>query len=384
MTTRTALLFTLTHAFLLMTLPRAASAVCVPSPNAPQLTKSEAIVTVDPITGMTQREYELTMSVGNDVSCIDGDMNCVTNAVINVGTGTFNVAGGALCDNDGESMTVPSNNGVSGCERKLTGAGNVSVTHTVTVKPGARYIANWRLNSQFTGSCKDTNEALGWGWSNVCGSTNTIDIPPVIEAALIMGMDMSDSENLFLGPMNTLMVGKSANLTLYADTPPGSSDIVRKWRLTGAGIDVHQEISTGARSVEFEGIVPTQAGPITATLEVSGKIRGYEAPDCDYGPEESWTVTSEPFVINVTTMPCPKDLSSNQLYIPSDNKACDDGETPNPDPEPDPSSKGDDSDSSGCSAAGSASFALMGLFPVFAIAFLATKRRRIGHRCDRR
>jgi len=301
-----------------LVLPQAASAECEPRPSA-TLTMAGEIVTTSPITGQTEREYELTLRVQNTPSC-EPDVLCVNNVVINAGTGIFNVAGHALCDSDGENQTSPTDNGISACVRKLTGAGNVDATHTVRVKPGARYIANYRGNTQFASSCIDLNEALGWGWANSCGRTNTVDIPPVIEDALIMGMDMSDPKNPFLGPMNMLMVGKAAKISLFADTPGGNSGVVRRWRIQGAGVDVSKNITSGTRTVEFDGIVPTEAGSLTATLEVSGTIRGYEAPSCNFGPNESWTVTSAPFVINVGKTPCPR--SGNQLYIPSNNTAC--------------------------------------------------------------
>jgi MYXO-CTERM domain-containing protein len=354
---------------------------CEPHPIA-SLTKSGESTYTEPITGLTRRYAELQMKLESHISCAEAvlgysvsEMVLSPTAATSDGSNSVNCQGvggsGSYCSGGGTDPNgeqVSDECGASMCHHSDSGAGDANVTHTVKVLPGARYHANWRVNS---GGCHDDP----WGWSNLCGHTDSIDVPPVIEGVQLMGMDFSDLENPVVGPQNRLVVGKAVNITLLDRTP--NTEGTKTFIFNGAGFtDERRNAYTGS---DIEDLVPTQAGNLSVTLEVTGTSR-LMGSDCT-STESSWTLTSAPVIIPVGTTPCP--TASGSMGFMDPNADCDSAPE-NPDPEPDPSSKGDDSDSSGCSTAGSASFALMGLFPVFALALFATKRRRIGHRCDRR
>ncbi|MDR1727186.1 MAG: hypothetical protein LBT74_04550 [Acidobacteriota bacterium] len=230
--------------------------------------------------GATSRTYELEMKLENHIACA-GDEVCSCSAYIalKVGRTTQDTVqkDGACADNV------------------------MAVSKTVTVSPGARYSAGYIAGAAFTGSCHDTG-ALGRSSARRCGS-NHVDIPPVIESATIFGNDPRDAKAPFIGWMNGLVVGKAARISFASPLAPGVSKATYVFK--GAGVDVRRDSKGNAM---FEDIVPTEPGVLTVTLEVSGTSPVYgkkKGATCD-STEEPWTLTSEPFLINVGTKPCPR------------------------------------------------------------------------------
>lgn len=332
--------------------------LCTPHPRA-DFSLLEEKSFVEPHTGLTRHHVEFQMNLESQITCADAALcYSVAYMVLNpqaspdrgqsssacyapVG-GPGSTCGGGGVDPNGTQVSDDCS--ASTCHHSEAGAGDSNVSHAVAALPGARYHANWRVNA---GGCHGD-----FLWNNICGHTPAIDIPPVIEGARLMNLDIADPK-VPLGPQHRLVAGKAFQLFLDERIPNTGGQ--KTFIFHGAGLsDVRRTIPVTSEA-EFDDIVPTMPGALSVTVEVTGT--SHVVHSCESSTDETWTLTSAPFVIPVSETPCPAQASSPADLYMDPHARCDG--TAAPDGSASESSAPDTSASNagegtGCASAGAA------------------------------
>ncbi|MDR1726520.1 MAG: hypothetical protein LBT74_01085 [Acidobacteriota bacterium] len=171
-------------------------------------------------------------------------------------------------------------------------AAESNVEHVARVKPGNRYRIYYDAGATINGCKADPSPNWQSHPINKRG-TGYVDVPPAVNGVRLLAMN---TPGVSMGAQNRLVAGKAIQIApdILAAKESGKTLTVI---VNGPGIDnrrivIHRDGNTVASSIN--DIVPTKAGVLTLTAEISGKTDG-----------EEWAIQSEPFSIPVASTPCP-------------------------------------------------------------------------------
>lgn len=229
-------------------------------------------------------------------------------------------------------------------------APELTLEHVGQVTPGHRY-KGWYEAAMRINGC-EADPSPNWQQQIIKrdGPTGYISIPPAIAGVRLWDSGFDAQNRLVVGQniqiMPEVLAVQQTNTITALVEGPGIPK--RRIVLYGDGHTLAQSIS---------GIIPTESGVLSITIEVSGKR------DANEEEEEDWIILSEPFQIPINAEPCP---AEGMLAYMDPNADCsgdvsDAGE----------SKKEEKEEDSGCSAAG-AGLSLIGMIP---FALLCWKRR---------